>query len=79
MRTIGYLALALGLGVAGVARADCTPESWQDCKGKPWVTGQQMDTPLGEKWWPNKKWGAGDEAGSTNYFTRPEIVETLNV
>lgn len=74
MRTIGYLALALGLGVAGVARADCTPESWQDCKGKPWVTGQQMDTPLGEKWWPNKKWGAGDEAGSTNYFTRPDIV-----
>jgi kynurenine formamidase len=33
-----------------------------------------METPLGEKWWPNKLWGAGDEAGSTNWYTKPDIV-----
>jgi kynurenine formamidase len=58
----------------GVAWADCTPETWQDCAGKPWVTGDKMETPLGERWWPNKLWGAGDEAGSTNWYTKPEVV-----
>ena len=33
-----------------------------------------MDTPLGSEWWPNKQWGEGDEAGSTNYYTKPDIV-----
>ena len=33
-----------------------------------------MDTSLGSEWWPNKQWGEGDEAGSTNYYTKPEIV-----
>src|SRR5260221_4425398 len=54
--------------------ADCSPTSWQDWGGKPWVTGK-LDTPIGEIWWPNKLWGAEDEAGSTNWFTKPEVVK----
>jgi hypothetical protein len=64
-------ALVLGTGVAW---AECSPESWQDCAGKPWVEGDKMETPLGERWWPNALWGEGDEAGSTNWYTRPEVV-----
>jgi kynurenine formamidase len=76
MRMLKELALAASLTLvcAAAARADCSPTSWQDCKGKPWVTGDTMDTPIGEKWWPNKQWGAGDEAGSTNWYTKPEVV-----
>jgi kynurenine formamidase len=58
----------------GVAWAECGPENWQACEGKPWVTGDKMETPLGEKWWPNALWGEGDEAGSTNWYTQPEVV-----
>ena len=54
--------------------ADCSAENWKACKGKPWVDGDVMDTPLGSKWWPNKMWGADDEAGSTNWYTKPEVI-----
>ena len=33
-----------------------------------------METPLGSKWWPNPLWGGEDEAGSTNWYTKPEVV-----
>ncbi|MEE9249675.1 MAG: cyclase family protein [Alphaproteobacteria bacterium] len=65
--------IAFGLGLASVARAECSPENWKDCEGKPWVIGK-AETPIGERWWPNKLWGAGDEAGSTNWYTKPEVV-----
>ncbi len=71
------VALAAVLAVAswaGSASAECTPDNWNDCAGKPWVNGDAMDTPLGSKWWPNPLWGEGDEAGSTNWYTNPEIV-----
>ena len=58
----------------GIAWADCSQDDWTGCAGKPWVDGDKMDTPLGSEWWPNKQWGADDEAGSTNYYTKPEIV-----
>lgn len=58
----------------GVAWAECSPERWQDCAGKSWVTGDKMETPLGERWWPHPSWGEGDEAGSTNWYTQPEVV-----
>ena len=58
-----------------VAWAECSPETWQDCADKPWVTGDKMETPMGERWWPNALWGEGDEAGSTNWYTRPEVVQ----
>lgn len=58
---------------SGPALAECAPESWQDCAGKPWVDGE-METPLGERWWPNELWGEGDQAGSTNWYTQPEVV-----
>lgn len=57
----------------GVAQAACDTTNWKDCAGKPWMTGKP-DTPVGEVWWPNKQWGADDEAGSTNWFTKPEVV-----
>ena len=59
---------------AGSASADCTPDNWNDCAGKPWVNGDAMETPLGSKWWPNGLWGEGDESGSTNWYTKPEVV-----
>ncbi|MEM7059879.1 MAG: cyclase family protein [Pseudomonadota bacterium] len=52
----------------------CSPEDWKACAGKPWVDGNTMDTPLGSKWWPNPLWGAEDEAGSTNWYTKPEVI-----
>jgi kynurenine formamidase len=64
--------LTLGLG-AGAAMAACK-DNWKDCKGQPWVDGDTMETPLGSKWWPNPLWGAGDEAGSTNWYLKPEVV-----
>jgi kynurenine formamidase len=71
---IGLGALALTTLATGNALA-CTDKDWKACKGKPWVTGDTMDTPLGERWWPNKLWGAADEAGSTNWYTKPEVVQ----
>ncbi|NKB59310.1 MAG: cyclase family protein [Alphaproteobacteria bacterium] len=65
------LAFALA---AGGASAACSDKNWKDCKGAPWVDGDVMETPLGSKWWPNKLWGAGDEAGSTNWYKKPEVV-----
>ena len=68
------IAFAGVLALSGPALAECSPESWKDCAGKPWVDGKTMDTPLGSKWWPNPLWGEGDEAGSTNWYTKPEVV-----
>jgi kynurenine formamidase len=67
-------AVGVGVALASSAWAACGPDSWQECAGKPWVTGN-MDTPIGQTWWPNKQWGADDEAGSTNWFTKPEVVK----
>ena len=69
------LALAL-LGLPPPRRRrSARRKNWKGCKGKPWVIGDSMDTPLGDKWWPNKLWGAGDEAGATNWYTKPEVVQ----
>lgn len=54
---------------------ECSDKDWKGCKGKPWVIGDKMETPTGEKWWPSKLWGAGDEAGSTNWYKKPEVVQ----
>jgi hypothetical protein len=62
-------------GFAGVAASqDCSPQNWKACKGKPWVIGNSMDTPIGDKWWPHKLWGPNDEAGATNWYTKPDVV-----
>jgi len=75
MLKLGTLALATGLALTpAIANAACSPENWKECKGAPWVDGNVMETPLGSKWWPNALWGAGDEAGSTNWYTKPEVV-----
>ncbi len=73
MTAMGAATLAAVLAVGGPAAAACK-DNWKECAGKPWVDGDKMETPLGAKWWPNPMWGAGDEAGSTNWYTKPEVV-----
>jgi kynurenine formamidase len=72
-RTLLGAAGALVLS-AGAAWAECSEANWQDCAGKPWVEGDKMDTLIGSEWWPNDLRGEGDEAGSTNWYTKPEVV-----
>jgi len=72
--------VAIGLAASlamtsGAGAQDCSERDWKACKGKPWVVGDRMDTPIGEAWWPNKLWGKDDEAGSTNWYTRPEVIQ----
>jgi kynurenine formamidase len=65
--------LVIVFGQSHEARAECTPETWQDCEGKSWVIGK-AETPIGERWWPHPLWGADDEAGSTNWYAKPEVI-----
>jgi hypothetical protein len=58
--------------VSGTAFADC--DTYSHLKDKKWVDGDCMETPLGERWWPHPRWGEGDEAGSTNWYSQPEVV-----
>jgi len=79
MRHLKTLAIAGAVGAAmamsgGAAWAECSADDYTGCAGKPWVDGNVMDTPLGSKWWPNAMWGEGDQAGSTNWFKKPEVV-----
>ncbi len=71
----GALVGAIVLAGAASGVDACSVEDWQACQGKPWVVGETMDTPIGEKWWPHPLWGEGDEAGSTNWYTQPEVVQ----
>ena len=68
----GAIAVAGSL-VATTAQAACE-DDWKECAGKPWVDGDTMDTPMGSIWWPHAIWGEGDQAGSTNWYTKPEVV-----
>lgn len=67
--------LGLSLTFFGASAIACTVDDYSGCKGKPWVDGSNMETPLGAKWWPHPIWGAGDEAGSTNWYAKPEVVK----
>lgn len=69
------LAAAMAFTAGGSAYAGCAEGDWKECAGQPWVDGDVMDTPLGSKWWPHPIWGAGDEAGSTNWYKKPEVVK----
>ena len=53
---------------SGISFADGHCDKYANLKGKAWVDGDCMETPLGEKWWPNPLWGADDQAGSTNWY-----------
>ena len=59
----------------GASFADGHCNKFANVEGKAWVDGDCMETPLGEKWWPNPLWGEGDQAGSTNWYTQPEVVK----
>jgi kynurenine formamidase len=74
MKLSRYVTTLVLVALGGAALA-CTDKDWNACAGRPWVVGDVMETPLGERWWPNKLWGAGDEAGSTNWYARPEVVQ----
>ena len=56
------------------ALADGHCAKYADLKDKAWVDGDCMETPLGERWWPNALWGEGDQAGSTNWYTRSDVI-----
>lgn len=74
LKAIGFLS-ALCFSLMCASAFACTVEDWKACVGKPWVDGTNMETPLGAKWWPNPLWGGDDEAGSTNWYTKPEVVK----
>jgi kynurenine formamidase len=78
MRTTDALIVTAVLAICAPALAQANDsacaEDWRECAGQPWVDGDRMETPLGSKWWPNPLWGAGDEAGSTNWYLKPEVV-----
>jgi kynurenine formamidase len=67
-----FITAALAVSLPTLA---CSDKDWKACKGKPWVIGNSMDTPLGDKWWPHALWGKDDEAGSTNWYKKPEVVQ----
>ena len=76
MSPIFRLSLAVILvssACADLAWADC--EAYRHLEDKAWVDGDCMETPLGERWWPHPIWGEDDEAGSTNWHTKPEVVQ----
>lgn len=70
--SVAFATLA-GFAAASV-QAACV-DNWKECAGKPWVDGNNMETPLGSKWWPHPMWGEGDQAGSTNWYKQPEVVK----
>src|SRR5437867_362526 len=72
---ITVVVAALACVPTAVSAQDCSPENWKACKGRPWVTGTAMDTPIGERWWPNKLWGPTDEAGATNWYAKPDVIQ----
>ena len=61
--------------MVGASFADGHCNKFADIRGKAWVDGDCMETPLGEKWWPHPIWGADDQAGSTNWYKKPEVVK----
>lgn len=75
MKRKGLVGIALvgGLALSSFTQAACK-DNWKECAGKPWVDGTNMETPLGSKWWPHPMWGAGDQAGSTNWYKKTEVV-----
>jgi len=72
---VAIVAAVYALFTTPSSAQSCSPENWKACAGKPWVVGSSMETPLGDKWWPNLLWGADDEAGATNWYTKPEVVQ----
>ena len=72
MNYIIYFVAALVLMASCPVSADC--DTYRHLQGKAWVDGDCMETPLGERWWPNPRWGADDRSGSTNWYLQPEIV-----
>ena len=75
IQSIAIASVTTAVLLAQPVLAECSPENWKDCTGKPWVVGDSMETPLGDKWWPHPIWGEGDTAGSTNWYTKPEVVQ----
>jgi kynurenine formamidase len=68
-------AAVLAAALPGSLASACSQADWKACAGRPWVVGDVMETPLGERWWPHPVWGADDRAGATNWHARPEVVQ----
>lgn len=62
-----------GLGAAGMFAGGVNHGSWT-------VAAAETETPMPflttQKWWPSK-WGADDEAGSTNHCTPAKVLDTI--
>ena len=59
------------MAMSGGAFAACSDNPDGDyCR----LAGNNPETPVGSKWWPHPLWGEGDEAGSTNWYKKPEVV-----
>src|SRR5271166_2472529 len=59
-----------GLGAAGVFAGGIDHGSWTA------AAAEAMPRLTDHKWWPSK-WGAGDEAGSTNHCTPQKVMDTV--
>ena len=69
LAVVGTFGAAMAMSSGAYAACSDNPDG-DYCK----ITGNNTDTPLGSKWWPNAQWGEGDEAGSTNHYKDPAIV-----
>ena len=51
-----FMAIAIAVATmfvwSGISFADGHCDKYANLKGKAWVDGDCMETPLGEKWWP---------------------------
>jgi hypothetical protein len=63
-----------GLGVAGAFAGGATHGSWSLTSAAAAQTAQPRLSE--QKWWPSK-WGAGDEAGSTNHCTPQKVLDIV--
>jgi len=73
MTRLAVVGICVVFAISGAAFADC--DTYRHLEKKAWVDGDCMETPLGERWWPNPLWGEGDQAGSTNWYKQPEVVQ----
>jgi len=66
---VGTFGAAMAMSSGAFAGCADNPDG-DYCK----LAGSNPETPIGTKWWPHPIWGAGDEAGSTNWYKQPEVV-----
>ena len=69
LAVVGTFGAAVAMSSSAFAACSDNPDG-DYCK----LAGSNPETPVGSKWWPHPIWGAGDEAGSTNWYKDPAVV-----